>query len=350
MAGAVVARRGRGATRLALALTAVVVELLLLEAGLALFGLLPPEPRAQVGEHRNEERKRFVADAGLGWRMKPGTSFRWRTEGQEFPFLADADGFRIDERPDVPPPPAGAPRIALLGDSFTFGTGVHFHETFGARLATALRGVAENRAQPGYGVDQIWQVGEQVVLAGAPPDLLVVAVILDDFERTLHAYRVAEGFNKPRFRVVDGRPVPSGVEHNLGPIARFLDRYSRLATLWKAVDRRFGQKWGVGAWWELNAACLDALLDSAARSGVRVVVVHLATVRAWRPFPALRELVLRRQAAGAAVAYCDLATAYPSAPRHGYWPEDGHLNSIGHAEVAGLLATIVRSTWPDWPR
>ncbi|MBL8843710.1 MAG: SGNH/GDSL hydrolase family protein [Planctomycetes bacterium] len=343
-------RGGRSWKRVALALSAVLLELLLLEAGLALFGVLPPEPRAQVGEYRNHERKRFDADPDFGWRMKPGTSFRWRTEGQEFPFLADAAGFRIDERPDAPTAVPGAPRIALLGDSFTFGTGVHFHETFGAQLAASLGGVAENRAQPGYGIDQIWQVAEKVVLAGPPPDLLVVAVILDDFERTLHAYRHAEGFNKPRFRVVDGRPVPSGAEHNLGPLARFVDRTSRLATLWKAVERRFGQKWGVGAWWELNRACLDALFDAAARRGVRVLVVHLATAAAWRPFPALRQLVERRRAAGEAITSCDLAVQWQSAPADAFWPEDGHLNAVGHAKVAELLAAQVRSTWPDWPR
>ncbi|MSR47960.1 MAG: SGNH/GDSL hydrolase family protein [Planctomycetes bacterium] len=336
--------------RVALALSTLVAELLLLELLLALFGILPPEPRAQVGETADRERKNFVADPGLGWRMRPGTSFRWRTEGREFPFLADADGFRIDEREGIAPPPLGAPRIALVGDSFTFGTGVTFAQSYGAVMAERLGAVAVNRAQPGFGVDQIWQACERVVFAGEPPDLLVVGVILDDFERSLHAYRHAEGFSKPRFRVEAGRPVASGVADNLGAVGRFLEQRSRVWTMWKGADRRFGQLFGVGTWWSVNAACLDALLDGARARGVRVLVVHIATVAAWRPFPALAELVAKRAAAGDEVLYCDLAAQWRVPPLGAYYEVDGHLTADGHAALAAMLVAQVSVRWQSWPR
>ncbi len=346
--------------RLALSLGALLVGLLLLDGALALFGAVPPEPIAQVGDQANQSRKHFVADLELGWRMRPGTSYRWRTEGQEFPFRADDRGFRIDERPNAPAPPAGAPLIALVGDSFTFGSGVAFADTYGARLADALGAAVLNRAQPGFGVDQMWRAAELEVLSGPPPDLLIVGLIQDDFQRTLHAYRAAEGFSKPRFKAERGRPVPSGREDNLGPLARILDRRSRTFTLWKTIDRRLGQQWGVGHWWELNAACLDALLDATQARGVRVLVVHIATVAGWRPFPALKELVAARAAvpgaaafagrSGPTVAFVDLAEGWAAPPQNAYYPRDGHLNAHGHDAVATLLANVVRRHWSDWPR
>jgi hypothetical protein len=338
--------RRRIAKRLALAVGALIAELLLIEAALSGLSLMPPEPRAQVGEHADRERKNFVADPEIGWRMRPGASFRWRTEGEEFPFLADSQGFRIDERPGVPAAAPGAPRIALVGDSFTFGTGVTFADTYGARLSAALGAVAENRAQPGFGVDQMWRTAERFVLREAPPDLLVVGVILDDFERTLHAYRHAEGFNKPRFRLDDGRPVLSGVADNLSGIERFLDQSSRLYTLGEAVMRRLGQQHGVGEWWELNAACLSALFAAARAASVPVVVVHIATVAGWRRFPALGELVA---GAGSDVALVDLAVEWATPPEGAYYPLDGHLNATGHAALADLLVRSVRGRWGDWP-
>ncbi len=347
MAQSVQIRRRRSlGRRVALAVGALVAELLLIEAALRLFGLMPPEPRAQAGEHAERERKNFVADPELGWRMRPGTSFRWRTEGQEFPFLADARGFRIDERPDAPAAPTGAPRIALVGDSFTFGTGVIFADTFGAKLAAALGAAAENRAQPGFGVDQMWRTAELEVLRESPPDLLVVGLILDDFERTRHAYRQTEGFSKPRFRVADGRPVRSGPEDNLRGLERFLDEQSRLFTLGEAVMRRLGEQHGIGDWWQLNAACLAALFDAAGRARVPVLVVHITTVAGWRPFPALRELV---DGVAPSVALVDLAEEWATPPEGAYYPLDGHLNATGHAALAALLAEKVRLRFPAWP-
>jgi len=338
-------RRSLG-QRLGLAGAALVVELLLIEAALGLIGLMPPEPRAQAGEHADRERKNFVADPELGWRMRSGANFVWRTEGREFPFRADARGFRIDERPDAPVAPASAPRIALVGDSFTFGTGVTFADTFGAKLAAALGAVAENRAQPGFGVDQMWRTAELEVLPDAPPDLIVVGLILDDFERTRQAYRHAEGFNKPRFRLEDGRLVRSGPADNLSGIGRFLDERSRLFTLGEAVARRLGEQHGIGDWWRLNAACLTALFDAAAAARVPVLVVHIATVAGWRPFPALRALV---EEAAPAVALVDLATEWGTPPEGAYYPLDGHLNATGHAVLAALLAEKVRQHFPAWP-
>ena len=51
------------------------------EAALALFGLAEPAPRTNVGERENRRHAHFVADAELGWRMRPGASFEWQVDG-----------------------------------------------------------------------------------------------------------------------------------------------------------------------------------------------------------------------------------------------------------------------------
>jgi hypothetical protein len=89
--------------------------------------------------------------ADLGWQLTPG----WSDVHHHYDFDAvydiDASGFRID------PNAAGTGlRVAVLGDSFTFGLGVANDENFVARLNAESDGRLHylNLGVPGYSTDQ----------------------------------------------------------------------------------------------------------------------------------------------------------------------------------------------------
>src|SRR5262245_53330218 len=75
-------------------------------------------------------------------------------------------------------------RVLLLGDSFTFGSGVGDDDTFAARLDHALgvKGIAVNGGQPGYGVFQMEGTLRRVG-ARVRPTVVVVVMWQGDFLR-----------------------------------------------------------------------------------------------------------------------------------------------------------------------
>ena len=100
----------------------------------------------------------------------------------------------------------------IVGDSYTFGAGVDFQDTFGAILQRKTPDrVVYNLGMPGFGIDQVWMsVRHQAI--DLRPDLIVAGIVDADFERSLIPYREAEGFNKPTFQLVNGRLTQRTVE------------------------------------------------------------------------------------------------------------------------------------------
>jgi lysophospholipase L1-like esterase len=94
-------------------------------------------------------------------------------------------GFREKEYPVERLP--GVPRIAVLGDSYTFGVGVEFSEIFSKQLEAEL-----NRSREAYEVINFGVIGYNTVMELATfreaaaqfrPDLVIVAYVLNDTER-----------------------------------------------------------------------------------------------------------------------------------------------------------------------
>ncbi len=104
-------------------------------------------------------------------------------------FSTDALGLRTaqPERP-LQPKPAGEQRIAVLGDSVTFGQGVATSKTFCSVLETRLAGLVPERAfrvlnfgVPGYSVKEMGETLRRRVVQ-VQPDLVLLAIIFSDFE------------------------------------------------------------------------------------------------------------------------------------------------------------------------
>lgn len=106
----------------------------------------------------------------------------------------------------------GVLRIALFGDSFTFGEEVGDEETFGWQMERLLAGSGTpaevlNFGIHGYGHDQMLLYLRET-LPLYRPDVVLLGYVSDDSLRNLTGFR---DFAKPRFRLAGGRLELEGV-------------------------------------------------------------------------------------------------------------------------------------------
>ena len=171
--------------------------------------------------------------------------------------------------------PAGATRIVVLGDSFTFGEDVGDEEAWPRRLEMLLPGTEVlNLGVHGYGHDQMLLYLTEEGLR-YHPDVVVVGFLPDDMERNVVAFR---DYAKPRFVLEGGQlslrgvPVPSPDEV-LGREPRrpkFLDLLSMLRGHYR---RRSGQEQEDMR--EVTFALIDALNAAVTGAGARIAFAYL---------------------------------------------------------------------------
>ena len=326
------ARRRPWCRRLALGLASVAAAVLALELGLRLLDIAPPEPHGFVGEHANRPSEAFIADPDIGWRMRPGRELLWETAGVRVRYHANALGFRDD--PAAPARPR-ARTIAVAGDSMSLGFGVPLAQSFGGLLARARddRRV-QNFAMPGFGLDQIWQCLRHYVLP-RHPDLVIVGLVRDDFRRSLFVFRRTEGFHKPTFTLEHGVLRRLVAADRPGALRCWLERHSHLWTALGKLDERLGHGFGIGRWWSLNAAILEAMRADCAAAGVPVLFVHLPEPGEG-VFPSLA-----RSMAESGAAYVEPLDTPPAEPGP-YHFADRHLNAAGHRWIAHAIEAWLR--------
>ncbi|BCA56891.1 hypothetical protein W02_40310 [Nitrospira sp. KM1] len=146
----------------------------------------------------------YVFDETLGFTVgKSRTSERG-------PYLSSVEGLRSGRAGESFERPSPGCRIALLGDSFTFGEVVPYEDTWGYRMQQRLGSQCQilNFGVGGYGVDQMYLRYLQDVRAWRP-DLVILGFIDHDVIRTMAIYiflMFPEGgmpFSKPRFVLKD---------------------------------------------------------------------------------------------------------------------------------------------------
>ena len=101
---------------------------------------------------------------------------------------------------------ANAPRVAILGDSVAFGTGVGDLETFASLLSSREGWTVANFAVPGWGIDQSLLRYEHEVRAWRPSAVVLNVCLANDLaDNMLAHYLYDPAWPKPYFTIEDGR-------------------------------------------------------------------------------------------------------------------------------------------------
>lgn len=207
-----------------------------------------------------------------GWAVAPNVRNLEVFDGKRL--STDSHGLRGTREVPFEKAP-GTLRIAIFGDSFTFGEEVSDDETFAHQLERLLPGVEVlNFGVHGYGHDQeLLYLREALPLYR--PDIVLVGHVTDDSMRNMLAFR---SFAKPWFRLqggnleLHGTPVPAPAEF-LAAHARG----SRLVDLLTMARERVLWRWGdrVGETDRLTDAILTAIFRDARAAGARPGIVLL---------------------------------------------------------------------------
>jgi hypothetical protein len=289
-------RAGPGAlVKLALVLGSVVLALALCEVALRIRWSPGRALWWQGGEtwwqwtwlqHRRSPKKdKELADVNplvtfsptLGWR--PVANFR---DGE---FRLNSRGERGGkEHPYAKPPDER--RIVVVGDSYTFGVRyspdvprIADDEVYTALIERGLPGVSLiNLGVPGYGTDQqLLRLREEGL--AYTPDLVIVAVHVDNPRRALFAFR---DYAKPWFELQNGQlalrgvpvPAPEVTEKDLNPQPPRLYLLALLKNQteqWREKSAPLG-KIEVD---QINEAIFDAMHDEVRQKGARLLVVAI---------------------------------------------------------------------------
>ncbi len=336
----------------ATSLIALSITVLAVEAALAIAGAFEPSPRLfpgdrPVGTYEN-------TDTLIGWKLPANARIPARPAHGDYSvvYVADESGFRAGvPSSDGADAPAG-PRIAFLGDSFTFGVGVQAEETFAHRVPELLgRGRAANYGMSGFGIDQMWLTLRHYV-SKDPPDIVVLSFIVDDLNRSMSAYRLrdtlerkrSEGLvgwvEKPAFDLGnDGRLHRLAREDRPRGATRWLAERSRILELLRRLENRVSRTLPVGHRWRLNREFFRAIAAECERLGARLLVVYIPA----RGETEIETPVFSHEFAKLGIPFLDLQQALPTTVDDLYFAHDRHFNAEGHLFAARTIARTLRS-------
>ena len=196
-----------------------------------------------------------TADPNLGWKLKPGVSGEWNSEGASF-VQVNSEGLRDGEHTKAKPP--NTLRVAVLGDSFTEAIHVPVEQTFWSKLerklgnCEAVKGRKNveviNFGVQGYGTAQELMMLRKKVWDYSP-DIVILAFFIGN-DVINNSPKLEYDRYRPFFAYdASGKLVPDMSFRNLAPIDRneravsFVDRMpsllvnnSRILQVIKKVD------------------------------------------------------------------------------------------------------------------
>jgi hypothetical protein len=270
----------------------------------------------------------LVPDDVLGWVIGPN---RRSADGLSFSSL---EGIR-SPRPGVAFADGRARhRIAIVGDSFTFGLEVPYEDSWGHRLEGALGPDVQvlNFGVDGYGIDQAYLRYDRDIRPWRP-DVVIFGLINHDFYRSLAVYSFVSfpewgfPFAKPRFVATRDRLVLLNVPllspqailavPSIGdlPFVEYDPGYHEADWTWQTLDRSYLYRLIVsryGHWSQtdarssdevvigLNSQILHSFIHLAEAERSSSVIVYFPSIRDFRGltqdpgWQSLAQLALRR--------------------------------------------------------
>lgn len=377
---------GRSGSRLrallinsSLAVVSVVLCLLAAEGVARLVGLGVERREFRMIEYRGRRYMFHVGnvfDRRDGWaRLKAGTTFRHIYDGDDrgyfepggaVTYRINAMGFRGPTPPQQPEP--GTRRIVFLGDSFTFGEGVHWPDTFVARLgrdfkasgssgedAAAAKCEWINLAVPGTDTRDQLEILRRVGL-GLQPDQVVLVFSSNDFLTS--GMFPEQGDEQSKLQQAEFANVVGlylGLYERAQGLARWSTLYDwlqrrrrqrRLYELWRETMVGPGTERARRSIWQARQRELRRMRDLCAEQGSRFAVVLFPTlVRLGADYP-LRSLNQRLEAfcRDEQIPLLDLLGPLSRFEDHQLWvhPTDHHPNERAHEIAAEAIAPFVR--------
>jgi lysophospholipase L1-like esterase len=313
-------------------------------------------------------------DPVLGWRLKPNASGRFAREDFDVFVSNNSLGFR--DREYAERKPAGTRRVAILGDSMTWGLGVANDSCYSEVLERALAANADasagapvevlNFGAAGYGTDQEYLLFRDVVRR-FEPDVVVVAYNANDVLNNSASSQ--HGYHKPYFKpgrnggiLLHGVPVPSREDWSspwkTTALGKWLLANSALYTFVRVrldfLFVRFGGNsiFGKAGGYKLELsgrdaeittrALMDSLFVSARDIGAEPVLLITVPPGFQRKKDAFQPLLVAH-AAERDVRVLDLAPQFREALATGplFWPHEGHWTPLGHRVAGDALARFL---------
>lgn len=297
--------------------------------------------------------------------LAPGISATVETGEGRWHVYTDARGHRVGAPANGDGPARGdaaTPTLIVLGDSFAFGHGVEYEQSFPALVAARLGAdhVLVNTGVPGYGPAQYRQVLESLLAPGERPEAVVVSLFLgNDFLDCVWEKRidVVDGA-----MVGDASPWRSWLKRNLHGY-RLISKVYQRAVTWGRPDAHFGNELFYAESWQKDELSRAHAIfrEELARIGqvcrdagipVVAIVIPREVALATSPpadagaldyrIPAERaEDALR----AAGIPYADLTEPLRAlGAADAYFARDGHLTPRGNEIAAGEITRVLRAT------
>jgi hypothetical protein len=273
-----------------------------------------------------------IPDDQLGWRPKPNSAGRHRSEGFDVTYVLDEHGFKAVEQ-------SGRPELRLFffGDSYTFGHGVTNEDTFpniiAAKYVTPPVHVY-NTAVMGHGIVQMYQRFLLTLDQIQPGDLVIFTPLARDLERNLEDFMFPSQFVfNQGFLKVDRYPYYDGGQIKTAELRSPLNKFKTLLFNARFTGPNFYLLYRLLARPDTTAEAL-AMLESARQlteqKGAKFSLFFL---------PRRSEAEHRRYDADiSAFAYHDLMAYFPAqneAVAAIGLAHDSHWNRLGH-ELAAI--------------
>ncbi len=216
-----------------------------------------------IGPELPKQYSQMEEDLYIPWRPKPNSIVEGTSQSGEFEFRYEHNSLGFRDVEHTLEKPEDTFRILRVGDSFTYGAGTDFENTYLFKLERALNTPSTNKRKVEIikaGISRFWTEPERELVEhyGLPfnPDLIMAGFTLNDVIDTRFGLRleVQQGY------------LINHHSSKLGPIGVWLSRNSRFFRLISSVIINFNRPEELNKGdWSFNKALQDNGIHEAAQ-------------------------------------------------------------------------------------